>query len=159
MTRTFDFLVSCVLCLAVCFISTLTASPFPLFHLSTLSGNMARTTQNSRRVNSSKPPATIPAASPAPNSFLPPRLRFPLLVLSSLTLSSLLYSLVSPFTAGDLATVSKSRDNWWEIAGFLGWKATQLAIGWFGGFDSTISASIDRDANLSMVLQVLTLLL
>lgn len=116
---------------------------------------MARTTQNSRR----KPPATIPAASPAPNSFLSPQLRFPLLVLFSLTLSSILYSLVSPFTTGDLATVSKSRDNWWEIAGLLGWKATQLAIGWFGGFDSTISPSIDRDANLNMFLQVPTLLL
>ena len=81
---------------------------------------------------------------------LPPRLRFPLLVLFSLTISSFLYSLVSPFTTGDLATVSKSRDNWWEIAGLLGWKATQLAIGWFGGFDSTISLFIHGDLNLNM---------
>ena len=81
---------------------------------------------------------------------LPPRLRFPLLVLFSLTISSFLYSLVSPFTTGDLATVSKSRDNWWEIAGLLGWKATQLAIGWFGGFDSTISSFIRGDPSLNM---------
>ena len=69
------------------------------------------------------------------------QVRFPFLVFFSLTLSSLLYSLVSPFTAGDLATVSRSRDNWWEIAGLLGWKVTQLAIGWFGGFDSMLKTT------------------
>ena len=102
---------------------------------------MARTTQNSRRV---KPPATIPAPSPASNSIFSAQVRFPLLLLFSLTFSSLFYSLVSPFTTGDLATVSRSRDNWWEIAGLLGWKATQLAIGWFGGLDSTYSSCTDR---------------
>ena len=97
---------------------------------------MARTAQNNRRVGSSKPPATIPAASPASNSKLSTQIRFPILVVLSLTISSLLYSLVSPFTSGDLATVSRSRDNWWEIVGLLGWKVSQLAFGWYGGFDS-----------------------
>ena len=103
---------------------------------------MARTTQSHRRAGSSKPPATIPAASPASNSKFPPQVRFPLLVVLSLTISSLLYSLVSPFTRGDLATVSRSRDNWWEIAALLGWKGTQLAVGWYGGFDSKDSAYV-----------------
>ena len=80
------------------------------------------------------------------------QVRFPLLVLFSLALSSLLYSLVSPFTTGDLAAVSRSRDNWWEIAGSLGWKATQLAIGWFGGFDSRNAAIIHGNAVLSIIL-------
>ena len=112
---------------------------------------MARTTQTNRRVGSSKPPATVPAASPAANSKLPAYARFPILVIFSLTISSFLYSLVSPFTTGDLATVSKSRDKWWEIAGLLGWKATQLGIGWYGGFDSTNPASFDGDVILIMV--------
>lgn len=38
--------------------------------------------------------------------------------------------------SGDLATVSRSRDQWWEVAGLLGWKAGQLAVGWYGGYDS-----------------------
>ena len=113
---------------------------------------MARTTQTHRRAGSSKPPATIPAASPASNSEFSAQVRFPLLVVLSLTISSLLYSLISPFTSGDLATVSRSRDNWWEIAGLLGWKATQLAVGWYGGFDSMHSVVFDGDANLIVAL-------
>ena len=116
------------------------------------SGNMVKTTQNHHRVGPSKPPATIPAASPAPTSKLPPQVRFPLLVVLSLTISSSLYSLVSPFTSGDLATVSRSRDNWLEIVGFLSWKATQLAIGWYGGFDSTNLAFSNGNARLTDVL-------
>lgn len=113
---------------------------------------MVRTTQAHRRAGSSKPPATIPLASPASNSSLPPQARFPLLVVLSLSISSLLYSLVTPFTSGDLATVSRSRDNWWEIAGLLGWKATQLAVGWYGGFDSMDSAFFECDKDLILVL-------
>ena len=112
---------------------------------------MARTVQSDRRRRPSKPPATIPAASPAATSKLPPRVRFPLLLVLSLTISSLLYSLVSPFTSGDLATVSRSRDNWWEIAGLLGWKATELAVGWYGGFDSMDPAFYGGDPNLTVV--------
>ena len=123
-----------------------------LFLISPEYRSMARTAQSHRRAGSSKPPATIPAASPASNSKLPPQVRFPLLVVLSLTISSLLYSLVSPFTSGDLATVSRSRDNWWEIAALLGWKGTQLAIGWYGGFDSTNLAFSDGDTNLILVL-------
>lgn len=135
-TRTF---VSCL-----CF----TDSPF---QSPPASRNMTRTTQGHRRVGSSKPPATIPAASPASNSKLPAQVRFPLLVVLSLTISSFLYSLVSPFTSGDLATVSKSRDNWWEIVGLLVWKATQLAVGWYGGFDSMNAALFNGHAILIVV--------
>lgn len=73
---------------------------------------------------------------PAIASKIPKPLRFPLLVALNLSLSSLLYTAVSPFTKGDLATVSGYRDQWWEIGGLLGWKAVELAMGWFGGYDS-----------------------
>ena len=67
---------------------------------------------------------------------LPEALRFPLLVILNITLSAVLYTVASPYTKGDLATVSGHRDQWWEIAALLGWKAVELAVGWWGGYDS-----------------------
>ena len=69
-------------------------------------------------------------------------MRFPLLVALNITLSALLYTLASPFTKGDLATVSGRRDQWWEIAGLLGWKTVELAVGWWGGYDSKFTSSL-----------------
>ena len=51
-------------------------------------------------------------------------------------LSSLLYTFVSPFTVGDLAGLSRTLDKWWNVSGLLGWKAAQLAVAWYGGYDS-----------------------
>ncbi|KAL6713399.1 hypothetical protein ACLMJK_008864 [Lecanora helva] len=85
----------------------------------------------------SQPPATLPVASPAPTSDVPPHIRFPLLVLFSMGLSSLLYNFVSPFTAGDLAIVSNTLDNWTGIYALLAWKAAKLGVGWYGGYDSS----------------------
>ena len=72
---------------------------------------------------------------PSYSSSIPAPLRFPLLALVSLTSSSVLYSLASEFTAGDLSSVSKRLDDWWAITGLLGWKAAQLAVGWWGDYD------------------------
>lgn len=55
-------------------------------------------------------------------SKLPRVVRFPLVVLLSLTLSSMLYSFTSSLTAVDLAKVSRSLDRWWEVGALLGWK-------------------------------------
>ncbi len=52
------------------------------------------------------------------------------------TLFGALWSTISPFTAGDLATVSRSRDDWWNIVGLMVWKAALVAVGWYGGYDS-----------------------
>ena len=73
--------------------------------------------------------------APSYSSKIPAPLRFPLLVLISLTSSSGLYSLASAFTAGDLSSVSKRLDDWGVIIGLLGWKAAQLAVGWWGDYD------------------------
>ena len=75
---------------------------------------------------------------PLTTSKLPNSLRFPLLVIISLTLSSALYSLASGFTAGDLSGVSRSLDDWWEVVGLIGWKTAQLAVGWLGEYDSEL---------------------
>lgn len=73
---------------------------------------------------------------PALTAKVPTVLRFPLLVLFSLTLSSVLYTAASSFTAGDLSSVSRSIDDWWQVAGLIGWKTTELAVGWWGEYDS-----------------------
>ena len=69
-------------------------------------------------------------------------------------LSSFLYTFASPFTRGDLAVVSNTRDEWWEVFVLLGWKAAQLAVSWYGGYDST-SRKILRswDLMLKSILQ------
>ncbi len=62
-------------------------------------------------------------------------LRFPLVIILSFVLSSVLFSIIAEVTAGDLAGISKHTESWVEITGLLGWKVVQLAISWFGGFD------------------------
>ena len=90
-----------------------------------------------KQVARSNAPSTEPPNSYFSSTFkIPAPLRFPLLVLMSFTSSASLYSLASKITAGDLSSVSKSVNGWWEITGLLGWKAAQLAIGWWGGYDS-----------------------
>lgn len=55
-------------------------------------------------------------------STLPPSVRFPLVVLTSLALSSCFYSVSSQWTAGELASVSKKDGGWQILAGLLGWR-------------------------------------
>lgn len=62
-------------------------------------------------------------------------LQFPLVVLASFVLSSVLFSFVAVGTAGDLAGISKHTEAWGEVVGLLGWKGVQLAVCWFGGLD------------------------
>lgn len=55
-------------------------------------------------------------------SKIPRLLQFPLVALLSLTLSSLLYSITSEYTAADIASVSRSLDQWWEVVALLLWR-------------------------------------
>lgn len=80
------------------------------------------------------PPAT-PTLEMQPESTLSGALHFPVLVVLSLTLSATLYTVASGFTAGDLSSVSRKLDDWWEVAGLIGWKTAELAVGWWGGYD------------------------
>lgn len=80
------------------------------------------------------PPAT-PVLAKEPESTLPGTLHFPVLVILSLTLSATFYTVASSFTAGDLSSVSRRLDDWWEVAGLVGWKTAELAVGWWGGYD------------------------
>lgn len=67
---------------------------------------------------------------------LPSPLRFPLLVVLSLSLSSLLYSFAAGYTAGELASVSRSLNEWWEVGALVGWRTFELGLGWGSNFDS-----------------------
>lgn len=77
-------------------------------------------------------------ADPVRRSQIPSALQFPLIVVLSFSFSSLLFSIVAETTAGDLAAISKHTESWLEITGLLAWKALQLAVCWFGGFDGNI---------------------
>jgi len=52
-------------------------------------------------------------------SKLPELVRFPLLLLLSLTLSSLGYSVVAPWVGGELAGVSRRLEGWEEVGGLV----------------------------------------
>lgn len=81
-----------------------------------------------------------PDLRPPPQSYttskIPEFLLFPTLVALSLTISSALYSVASVFTIGDLSSVSRSLDDWWGVAGLIGWRIVVLAFGWWGEYDS-----------------------
>ncbi|KAI9703610.1 MAG: hypothetical protein M1836_007380 [Candelina mexicana] len=78
----------------------------------------------------------------APNSNLPGSLRFPLLVILSLTLSASLYTLAADFSGGELAGISRTLNEWWEAVGLMGWRSIELGVGWWGGYDGVDLASL-----------------
>jgi hypothetical protein len=69
-------------------------------------------------------------------SKLPPALRFPLVVILNLSLSSLLYTLSADHLTSDLAEASRRHDAWQDIGLIIAAKVLELGISWFGGFDS-----------------------
>ena len=97
---------------------------------------MARTKQTPTSTSKALNKPASPQAAPVPASKVSPQFRFPALIALSIILSSALYTAVSPFTKGDLATVSGHREQWYEITGLLAWKVAELAVGWWGGYDS-----------------------
>jgi hypothetical protein len=74
---------------------------------------------------------------PPRKSQIPVTLQFPLVVVLSFSLSTLLYSLIAEIGTGELASISKHSESWLDAAGLLAWKAVLLAVCWFGGFDGT----------------------
>ena len=83
--------------------------------------------------------AAVKSSIPAKvrKSSLPAWVRFPLMVLLRLTLSALFYTISSQFTAGDLATVSRSINDWASMSGLFVAKVLELAAGWYTGLDGT----------------------
>ena len=78
---------------------------------------------------------TTKTSPPIPTSKIPSPLRFPLAIILNMSLSSLLYTIAAEFTAGDLASVSRSVNDWPQIFGLVACKILELGVSWFGGFD------------------------
>lgn len=75
------------------------------------------------------------APPPIRASRLPRHLRFPLLVIISLSLSVAALSIVADGLGYELGSVSRSRNEPWQVAAYLGWKIAELAVGWYGKYD------------------------
>lgn len=66
---------------------------------------------------------------------IPSLARFILVVLSSLIVSSVLFTFTSTLTVGDLGPISKHLEEWWEVGGLIAWKAVEVGLAWVLGFD------------------------
>ncbi|PKY08139.1 hypothetical protein P168DRAFT_262285 [Aspergillus campestris IBT 28561] len=64
---------------------------------------------------------------------LPP-VRYALVVLSSLYLSSALFTLSSHIT-GELGRVSKHFEGWWQVGGLVAWRAVEVGLMWILEFE------------------------
>lgn len=76
-----------------------------------------------------------PHAPVMPASRLPSWIKFPLLCLIGLALSTLLYSLVADWAGFELAAVSRDVTDEWHIAALVAWKFGELSVGWAAGYD------------------------
>ena len=66
---------------------------------------------------------------------LPSWFSFPVSLVLSLGLSAGLYSFVPDVAGYELATVSRSLNEPWQIGGLLAWKMAEIAIAWSAGLD------------------------
>lgn len=66
---------------------------------------------------------------------IPSPVRFVLVVLMSLALSSALFTATAEVATGELGVVSKHLEEWWEVGGLMAWKALELGLAWALGFD------------------------
>lgn len=83
------------------------------------------------------PPKTLVEKIPSPARLL-------LVVVSSLALSSTLFTLTSRITLGELRFVSKHLEEWWEVWGLVAWKAVEVGLAWVLGFDGKLHISSHR---------------
>ncbi|KAB2571784.1 hypothetical protein DBV05_g9559 [Lasiodiplodia theobromae] len=82
--------------------------------------------------------AVVPTASTPPPTRaarLPGFVRFPLLIVLSLTTSLSLLSAASGFIDPQLREVSRSSNEDVRVLSSIAWKLTELSLAWFGNFD------------------------
>lgn len=90
-----------------------------------------------REIARSEPAVITNGVAPLPirASRLPRHLRFPLLIIISLSLNVAALSIVADGLGYELGSVSRSRNEPWQVAAYLGWKVAELAVGWYGEYD------------------------
>lgn len=84
------------------------------------------------------------AKAPPPKTLverIPSCARLLLVVVSSLALSSTLFTLTSRITLGELRFISKHLEEWWEVWGLVAWKAVEVGLAWVLGFDGELHIS------------------
>jgi hypothetical protein len=84
---------------------------------------------------SSRPAREPQAATTSRLASIPSPARFILVVLSSLAVSSVLFTFTSALTVGDLGPISKHLEEWWEVGGLIGWRAIEVGLAWILGYD------------------------
>ena len=118
---------------------------------------VASSTMPKRKAAASAPTEIEPTAVPLPaqtTSENPSTLRYLVLVFSSFALSVAARTFSSYFVEGDLASVTRTIDDWPQISGFLGGRAVELALGWWGRYDGKAMMRTDvhdRELILSQV--------
>ncbi|CAG8939502.1 unnamed protein product [Penicillium salamii] len=105
---------------------------------------MSSETPSKRKVSwgdITRPAREATDAQSSPLASIPSPARFVLVVLSSLVLSSVLFTLTSSFTVGDLGPISRHLEEWWEVGGLIGWRALEVGLTWVLGYDGRDAAS------------------
>lgn len=62
--------------------------------------------------------------------------RFFSVLVSSLLLSTICFTLTAGLNRDDLALISKHLEGWEEVGGLLAWRAAEIGLSWGLGFDS-----------------------
>ncbi|KAI1074345.1 hypothetical protein F5B20DRAFT_574162 [Whalleya microplaca] len=76
------------------------------------------------------------ASSPeAPSAKIPKALHFPLVLLLSLAMSQLGYSMTWPWTKGELTAHVRLLSVWADVLLVTGWRIFELGLGWYGNYD------------------------
>lgn len=92
------------------------------------------------------PPGYRPAPTqPSAASRLPWFAKLPLAIVMSLTLNTVLYTALADFAGYELAAVSRTYTENWQVAGLLGWKVTEVTLGWWAGYDCMLSRNCSTD--------------
>jgi hypothetical protein len=77
--------------------------------------------------------------STRPTSSLPAQVRLPLVILLNFSFSFLLSSVAAVLSGHELGTVSRKDPNLIQAFALLLWRAIELGIGWYLGYDGTPS--------------------
>ena len=110
-----------------------------------------------RKAAASAPTEIEPTVVPLPAQTISENsstLRYLILVLSSFALSVAARTFSSYFVEGDLASVTRTIDDWPQISGFLGGRAVELALGWWGRYDGRAMIRIDMHDTKLIIQQV-----
>ncbi|KAH6654356.1 hypothetical protein BKA67DRAFT_535680 [Truncatella angustata] len=76
-------------------------------------------------------------------SKIPKAIQFPLVVILSLAVSSVGYSITYPYTKAAIAVHARSLEHWSEYGTLMAWRIFELALGWFGDYDGYDLAALN----------------